>query len=182
MPVMPEKEGPRAPGSFSKDTLPEKQAAMKKKRGNPYLQKGVYPYCVNKNSLADWLEDHPLYERKTNYKSAEVVRLWLHERVNERRKVGLDSKGLQRFLRILNAMYRTAMDPRSKNQVAAAKLLLERGFGVAKLAEEDAEAIRKGGLTLVYVNRPEIDESIPMAKPELPAAEPEFVEGEVVDE
>lgn len=171
-----------APGSRSKEELPVKQEEMKKRRGNPYLQKGVAPYNLKATSLADWFENNPDYQRKSRMSSAEVVRMWFRERVRAGKRPKLDSKGVQRFLRVLDAMYNTAMDPRSKNQVAAAKLLLERGYGVAKMADEDAEAIKKGGLTLVYVNRPEIDESIPMAPKELPPAEPEFIEAEVVNE
>ncbi len=66
--------GHRGPGSRAKLSLEERQAIMasqrmqatdtqriakgRRPRGNPNLQKGVPPYCVNKISFQAWLEDH----------------------------------------------------------------------------------------------------------------------------
>lgn len=51
---------------------------------------------------------------------------------------------------------------------------MNRLMGDACQSDEEADAIKKGGLTLVYVSRPEFDPDIPFAAPALPAPALEF--------
>jgi hypothetical protein len=60
--------------------------------------------------------------------------------------------------------------PESRN------LLCDRAYGRPRPSEEETDAIKNGGLTLVYVSRPEFDPDIPFAAPVLPAPAPEFDE------
>lgn len=169
-----------APGSRSAVPLEEKQFKMAK-RGNPNLRKGEVPYCVNRQSLQNWIEDHPTYTRKTHI-STDIVRRFLEERVTKGGKK-LDEKGEQRLILLLRAVFKTALNPTAKQQVAAAQLLVERAYGKARAADEDLNAIKKGGLTLVYVDRREDDPEIPLVEQRtLPAAPPEFIDAEVFED
>jgi hypothetical protein len=92
-------------------------------------------------------------------------------------KTAADHEGRTRLRQIFDTLLQIATDGGHPQCVNAARLLLERGYGKPQSADEDLEAIKKGGLTLVYVNRPEIDPEIPIAQPALPAPEPEFIDG-----
>lgn len=83
---------------------------------------------------------------------------------------------------LLESVYKTACDPKNRNQGICADMLLKRAYGNPKAADEDLAAIRKGGLTVVYVNRPAIDTDIPEALPQLEAKNPEFIEAEFPEE
>jgi hypothetical protein len=178
--ALPEGEH-RAPGSRSRVSLEEKQFQLAKRRaGNPNLKKGEIPYNLNLESFRNWLEDHPEHDRKLKITASEAVRRFLREPVDGRNKaIGRTEGGVERFVKIMESLYITATMPKSRNQVKAAELLLAYGWGKPKAAEEDLQAIKKGGLTLVYVDRREIDPDIPVApKNALQGKNPEFIDAE----
>jgi hypothetical protein len=149
--------------------------------GNPLLRKGEAPYNHPRLSPAKrlglmerWIEDHPEYKPK-NPGISYIVRKFLKE-------FPKTSAKSQRLIYIMEALYRTACNPRSKLQVAAAEALLKRAYGNTSASPEDREAIKRGGLTVVYVDRKAIDPEIPLALPEGPAQEPEFIEGQFEEE
>lgn len=156
---------------------------IKRGRGNPNLVKGKYPYCVEKGSFERWLADNPSYDRKSVRKSSEIVRMFLEEMVTKSGKPAQkDSVGRERLELLLKAVFRTATNDKSRNQIAAAQLLMMYGLGKPQASEADLDAIKKGGLTLVYVNRPAIDSEIPVAPAgELTSGTPEFIDAEYED-
>ena len=185
----------RAPGSRGRESLEEKQLEMarlratsndevrlakgRRGRGNPNFEKGVAPYTVNRQKFQAWLEDHPDYQRKSGYKVAEVVRMFLYETPMAKNK-----EQKTRLQMLLESLFRTALHEKSKLQVAAALALLNRAFGKEQASDADLAAIKKGGLTVVYVDREKLDPEIPVVESKeqasLPA--PEFIDAEVVDE
>lgn len=181
---MPDEEVPEPiPLTPHQTKLEQKQLMFRRRRaGNPNLKKGEKPYCMDRESFRNWLEDHPEYERKSRIKISEAIRRFLREPVFKNRPVSLFEGGTERFVKMMEALYKTAINHNSKNQIAAAQLLLAYGWGKPKAAEEDLKAIQKGGLTLVYVDRREIDPEIPVAPvASLPPA-PEFVEGKFTED
>ena len=157
-------------------TLEERQLEMagrvrRNSRGNPYLQKGVRPYNTDQTSFEQWLEDHPGHMLKPASHS-EIIRQFLKAWPNGRSS---KIKG-PRLVMLLHAVYKAATTP-GKNQIFAAQLLMNRAFGKERASEEDLNAIKKGGLTLIYVDRRENDPDIPMAPQKaLEAAPPEFLD------
>jgi hypothetical protein len=174
----------RAPSSRSKESLEQKQLDMAKRHGpgNPNLQKGVAPYNVNRQSLEAWLQDNPSYSPEKKRKGSAMFKIFLEEFVGKGGKPKAPEKGgRERLMMIMDAVYKTALCRTSKNQILAAQLLLTYAYGKPKASDEDLEAIKKGGLTLVYVDRNAIDPEIPMAQEALPPAPPEFIESEDKD-
>ncbi len=177
----------KAPGSRAKETLEEKQLKMAQRHnpnlknlgGNPNLKKGVPPYNIKRQSLENWLQDNPMYERKSPLKFAEAVRMFLEEKKNPH-----NPKSKTRMLTCLESLVTAASNPNNKNCVNACNLLFSYAHGKPKSADEDIDAIKKGGLTLVYVERPAVDPDIPVfdggAQHALPP--PEFVDAEVVED
>jgi hypothetical protein len=74
-------------------------------------------------------------------------------------------------------MVEIAKSPKHPHAVAAFVALCDRAYGRPRPSEEEAQAVAKGGITLVYVDRPAIDPDIPIIEAEavqaLPAP-PEF--------
>ena len=81
---------------------------------------------------------------------------------------------------VLMKIYDTALNTKSPFQIQAAEFLATRAWGKAKMADSDAEAIAKGGLQLVFVQRPELPPDA--VQPLLQEDNPSFIEGEVVGE
>jgi len=88
------------------------------------------------------------------------------------------STGMTRLKTIQKKMYEVATSDNPRN-IAAATFLVERGYGKAKLHEEDRAALAKGGVQLVYIEAPKV----PMAekRKELPA-QPDFIDAEFKDD
>ena len=86
--------------------------------------------------------------------------------------------GMTRLKTIQKKMYEVATSDNPRN-IAAATFLVERGYGKAKLHEEDRAALAKGGVQLVYIEAPKV----PMAekRKELPAT-PDFIDCEIIEE
>lgn len=193
----------RAPGSRAKQSLEERQAEMaarlranplsaiatpeqaaavaaKRRVGNPNLQKGVRPYNIAPQSFQAWLDDHSDYSptRKNGPRVADVVQMFLKETPradNPQQK--------QRLHLLLEALFRAATNQRSPLAVQAALALLNRAYGKEQAADADLDAIKKGGLTVVYVDRQQQDPDIPVVSESqhaLPA--PEFIDAEVIDD
>lgn len=150
---------------------------LPKRRGNPYLVKGVQPYNIHQETYKQWLKEHPQYDRKNPPSVAEIVRMFLHDA--PRRIDNQESK--TRLTMLLDRLFMIATQWKSPQAVTAINALLSRGFGNAPSSPENLDAIKKGGLTVVYVQRPELDPEIPVAKTEsLPEPKaPEFIEGEI---
>lgn len=86
--------------------------------------------------------------------------------------------GRSRLRSIQNKMYEVAKSDSPRN-IAAATFLVERGYGKAKLADEDRAALVKGGVQLVYIEAPKV----PMAEKRLPLPEkPDFIDAEFTEE
>ena len=117
-------------------------------------------------------------DRESRLSAKEAIRLFLTDVPSKK-----NPEGYSRLQRVVNAVYDVAINPKSPQQITAAKLLLERGFG--KPADENGDTGRnRGGLTVVYVDRKAIDPDIPIldAQPALPApAQPEFIDAEYED-
>ncbi len=162
-----------------KPTLEERQAEMRlHQRGNPNLKKGEKPYNLKKETFSKWMKENPDYERKTKYQISDIVQMFLNEtpRVN-------NPESKTRLKMLLDGLFKAGINVKNKNQVAATLALLNRAFGKEAASDADLEAIKKGGLTLVYVNRQEIDPEIPVidgaAQHALPP--PEFIDAEVLE-
>ena len=193
----------RAPGSRAKLSLQDRQAEMaarllanptsavvtpaqadeiaasRPKRGNPNLQKGVAPYNIAPQSFQAWLADHSDYSptRRNGPRVADVVQMFLKETPRAD-----NPKQKQRLHMLLEALFTAATNQRSPLAVQAALALLNRAYGKEQSADADLDAIKKGGLTLVYVDREQRDPDIPLvdaATHELPA--PEFIDAEIVE-
>lgn len=86
--------------------------------------------------------------------------------------------GVTRLRRIMHKMYEVAISDSPKNTVAA-EFLVERGFGKAKLADEDRDALAKGGVQLVYIEAPQVPDA--EERLALPGT-PEFLDAEFTEE
>jgi len=86
-----------------------------------------------------------------------------------------DEYGRTRLEQMIANMVEIAKSPEHPHAVAAFVALCDRAYGRPRPSEEEADAIAKGGITLVYVDRPQLDPDIPFAEPRpaLPAV-PEF--------
>ena len=167
-----------------KEVKPSFKTLVKKNRGgNPNLKPGVRPYNIQRGSFRRWLEDHPSYETKVRRPSGEIVRRFLEEAVTTRHTPArLEGEGEERLHKVLKALYRTSINEKSRNQVMAAQLMLLYAYGKPQSSDADLDAIKRGGLTVVYVNRPAIDPDIPVAQQALPEKAPEFIDAQVVEE
>ena len=89
----------------------------------------------------------------------------------------IEKYGHDRLQELLESVFETAIDRRSPQQVAAARELMDRGFDKSKPSTEELDAVKEGGIRLVYVDRA----ALPVEeKKELPAPAPEFLEAEIV--
>lgn len=108
---------------------------------------------------------------------ARAVRAFLESK----KKLDVDAvRGWTKAEQILNNMARIASSPKSPHAVAAATLLLDRAYGKAAPSSEELDALKEGGFRIVMVSAPAI-EGLDDYK-ELPAPEPKFIDGEVIDE
>ena len=160
---------------FKKLPLEERQAEMlankakyRKKAGNPNLKKGEFPYNVDKEKMIAATRDAAFtYADLHNF--PDLVRAFLEAKIID---------GTPRILRIINKIYNKAMDDKSPFQIQAAQLLLNRAYGKERSADEDLDAIKKGGITVV-INRPTLDLE---DQKELPAPAPDYIEAEFMEE
>lgn len=106
---------------------------------------------------------------KLEHSFAMAVRHFLEA---QQKKDAQNPEGKSRVIRILENMAKVAMSG-GKLSVQAANLLLDRAYGKAKPSEEEADAIAKSGLKIVFMSRPELSET---PRPALPPAVPDFVE------
>lgn len=107
----------------------------------------------------------------------------LHAKVQSYLEVDPDAESPRanksRLRRVLESIYETAVDTRSPRQVAAASLLLERGYGKPKPSDEALDALARGGIQLVYVAAPEV----PVAQERKPLpSKPEFINAEILED
>jgi len=82
--------------------------------------------------------------------------------------------GKARLRSIQEKMYEVAVSDSPRN-ITAATFLVERGYGKAKLADEDRAALAKGGVQLVYIEAPKV--SMAEKRKELPD-KPDFIDAE----
>jgi hypothetical protein len=84
-----------------------------------------------------------------------------------------------RLQKMLEKLYQTAIDCKSKNQVLAAKVLLARAYGQEPDAEDDIDSLKRRGFALVYFDRPAVDPDIPVAETmQLEPPKAEFIDAE----
>jgi len=146
--------------------------------GNPNLKPGEYPYNMDRKPFERWLEKN--FSPTGNFSIKEAVRMFLQEEIYTED----GTPGKRRFHRMLESLFERACDTKSPLQAQCASLLMDRAYGKAQASDADLDAIKKGGLTVVYVDRAAIDPDIPVVtldaqQKALP--EPEFIDAEVVD-
>jgi hypothetical protein len=73
-----------------------------------------------------------------------------------------DEYGRTRLEQMTANMVEIAKSPKHPQAVAAFVALCDRAYGRPRPSEEEASAVAKGGITLVYVNRPQFDPAIPI--------------------
>ena len=99
---------------------------------------------------------------------------------------GRHARTAKRLQHIAETLFKIATDRRSPFAVPAANALLDRGFGKPVAGDVDDASTRKGGLTVVYVDRNALDSSIPLVKAEelqqRQLSAPEFIDSEVVED
>ena len=103
---------------------------------------------------------------------SEIVRRFLESR----RECDLDEKGQTRFIRMIANMVRIASS-KSPLSVSAFNALMDRAYGKAKPSVEEAEAISKAGIQIVYLQPTLTDTEIAGEKKLLPP-EPDFIDAE----
>jgi hypothetical protein len=103
---------------------------------------------------------------------ADVFRAYLED--PEKR----DLDGRTRLIQIIAKLVEVATSDSPKN-IAAAELLIERGYGKAKPSDEALNALAKGGVQIVYIEAPDV--AIGTQRKALPA-KPEFVDCEILKE
>jgi hypothetical protein len=106
--------------------------------------------------------------------SADVIRVFLESR----KKGALDENGQNRLARMVAKMYEVATSDSPRN-IEAFKALMERAYGRPSMAEEDRDAVSRGGVQIVYVAAPEVAEG--EQRKALPS-KPEFLEAEFTDD
>jgi hypothetical protein len=110
---------------------------------------------------------------RTQRSRADVIRKFIEcSRVSAK-----DEYGRTRLEQMVANMVEIAKSPKHPHAVAAFVALCDRAYGRPRPSEEEADAVAKGGITLVYVDRPAIDPDIPIVdekdlQRQLPA--PEF--------
>jgi hypothetical protein len=90
------------------------------------------------------------------------------------RRSAKDEYGRTRLEQMVANMVEIATSPDHPHAVAAFVALCDRAYGRPRPSEEEADAIAKGGIKLIYVDRPQFDPDIPFAAPALPAPAPGF--------
>jgi hypothetical protein len=130
------------------------------------------PFGPDNPSPAPFLPRHGgMRTGRTQRSRADIIRKFLEcSRVSAK-----DEYGRTRLEQMIANMVEIAKSPEHPHAVAAFVALCDRAYGRPRPSEEEADAIAKGGITLVYVDRPQIDPDIPFAEPRpvLPAV-PEF--------
>lgn len=94
-------------------------------------------------------------------------------------------RGQTRLIQMTANMVRLACSNKSPLAVSAYEALMNRAYGRPKPSNEEADAIAKGGIKILYVNSPQLDPEIEQVKGETAPAvtsAPDFVEGEVVED
>jgi hypothetical protein len=135
--------------------------------------RNLTPFDPDNPSPSPFLPGHSGMKTGRTYNSrADVIRKFLECS----RRSAKDEYGRTRLEQMIANMVEIAKSPEHPHAVAAFVALCDRAYGRPRPSEEEADAIAKGGITLVYVNRPEIDPDIPFAAPALAAPAPEFDE------
>ena len=127
------------------------------------------PFGPDNPSPAPFLPGHSgMKTGRTKRSRADMIRKFLEcSRVSAK-----DEYGQTRLEQMVANMVEIAKS-KSPQAVAAFVALCDRAYGRPRPSEEEAGAIAKGGIQLVYVQRLELDPEIPRA-PALPAPVPEF--------
>jgi hypothetical protein len=136
--------------------------------------RNLTPFCPDNPSPAPFLPGHRgLKNGRVQRSRADIIRKFLEcSRVSAK-----DEYGRTRIEQMVANMVEIAKSPKHPHAVAAFVALCDRAYGRPRPSEEEADAIAKNGITLVYVNRPQFDPDIPIIDEEdlerqLPA--PEF--------
>ncbi len=103
---------------------------------------------------------------------ADVFRMYLEDPARK------DGDGRTRLIQIISKLVEVATSDSPKN-IAAAELLIERGYGKPKPSDEALDAMAKGGVQIVYIEAPQVP--IGEERKALPA-KPDFIDAEVVSE
>ena len=135
--------------------------------------RNLRPFGADNPSPAPFLPGHSgMKTGRTQRSRADIIRKFLEcSRVSAK-----DEYGRTRLEQMIANMVEIAKCPNHPHAVAAFVALCDRAYGRPRPSEEETDAIKNGGLTLVYVSRPEFDPDIPFAAPALPAPAPEFDE------
>ena len=134
------------------------------------------PFGPDNPSPAPFLRGHSgMKTGRTQRSRADVIRKFLEcSRVSAK-----DEYGRTRLEQVIANMVEIAKSPKHPHALSAFVALCDRAYGRPAPSAEEAAAVAKGGITLVYVTRPAIDPDIPIIdekdlQRQLPA--PEFEE------
>jgi hypothetical protein len=151
-----------------KPSLPQHKHAP----SNP-LQ-NLTPFGPDNPSPTPFLRGHSgMRTGRTQRSRADIIRKFLEST----KRSAKDEYGRTRLEQMVANMVEIAKSPKSPQAVAAFVALCDRAYGRPRPSEEEANAIAKSGIKLIYVNRPQFDPDIPFAEaaPALSAV-PEFEE------
>lgn len=138
--------------------------------------RNLTPFGPDNPSPAPFLPGHSgMKTGRTQRSRADIIRKFLECS----RASAKDEYGRTRLEQMIANMVEIAKSPKSSQAVAAFVALCDRAYGRPRPSEEEADAIAKRGIVLVYVDRPQMDKSIPLVEAEdlqrqLPP--PEFVD------
>ena len=118
------------------------------------------PFGPNNPSPAPFLPGHTgMKTGRAQRSRADIIRKFLEST----KRSAKDEYGRTRLEQMVANMVEVAKSPKHPQAVAAFVALCDRAYGRPRPSEEEADAIAKRGITLIYVNRPEIDPDIPFA-------------------
>jgi hypothetical protein len=124
--------------------------------------RNLTPFGPDNPSPAPFARGHGgLKNGRVQRSRADIIRKFLEcSRVSTK-----DEYGRTRLEQMIANMVEIAKSPEHPHAVAAFVALCDRAYGRPRPSEEEADAIAKGGITLVYVDRPQFDPDIPIAEP-----------------
>jgi hypothetical protein len=138
--------------------------------------RNLTPFGPDNPSNAPFLPGHSgMKTGRTQRSRADIIRKFLECT----KRSAKDEYGRTRIEQMVANMVEIAKSPKHPHAVAAFVALCDRAYGRPRPSEEEAEAVAKSGIKLIYVDRPEFDPDIPIVTIEAgPPAPPEFDQDE----
>jgi hypothetical protein len=136
--------------------------------------RNLTPFSRDNPSPAPFLPGHGgLKNGRVQRSRADIIRKFLECT----KRSAKDEYGRTRIEQMVANLVEIAKSPKHPQAVAAFVALCDRAYGRQRPSEEETDAIQKGGIKLIYVDRPFLDPDIPIVdvkdlQRQLPA--PEF--------